>query len=137
MRCVLFAMLACIVFAACNKDSTSAAIAGLTGKWVLEPELTPVDDTLIFYSRNDSAFFFDKSVYYQVNMADWTGYEAFNYNYTLNSLMTDSVAEHHMTSAAGTWANVYLKQVSATEIEIGNFRQLDIPAEKYKYRKVE
>src|SRR5258708_3383014 len=138
MRRLLFVLTSCIMFFACTKNSNSLDLAGgLTGKWALEPGTSAVTDTLIFYSEGDSAFFFDKSVYYQFNTAAWTTDDAFRYNYKTGVSLPDSVTIHKMTSAPGLWVNVYLRQISATEIEIGNFRYVNLSDEKYIYRKVE
>ncbi|HWB24615.1 MAG TPA: hypothetical protein VG738_04005 [Chitinophagaceae bacterium] len=137
MRMILFVPVICLLFFACTKDSSSPVGSTLTGKWVLEPGNNPINDTLIFYTKADSAFFFDKSVYFQVNMAVWTTDDGFRYNYSLDSSSTDSLRVHRLSAAPGTWLNVYFNLVKPSELQAGDFRGQDAAGTIYTYRKVE
>ena len=128
----------CGILFSCNKKAEKPPSSNLTGKWVLEPDNKVMDDTLIFYQHGDSTIFFDKSVYFMTNMAAWTTENAFKYNYRMDLPSPDSIRTQKVnTTNPDVWLNIYFKQISANEIEIGNFRAANPPDEKYRYKKVD
>ena len=138
LRNLLVACLLCLLFLHCKKSVNEPGGLRLTGKWVLDPPTGgSIDDTLIFSIRGDSPIFFDKSIYYTLNMAAWTTDNAFKYLY--RQAAGDSIEiVPIMSPDPGAWRKVYFKQLSGTTFQIGDFRLTSSTLSvKYTFRKVE
>lgn len=137
LRYILMACLLCILFFNCKKSSSQPAEI-LTGKWVLDPATGgAIDDTLIFSKQGGTPIFFDKSIYYMLNMAAWTSDNAFKYRYRQAAGDTIEIVPI-ISPDQGAWLKVYFKKLSETKFQIGDFRLLSSTSGiKYTFGKVE
>jgi len=138
MRYTLLASVVCLFAFGCKKNAGSAELR-LSGKWALDPSSSGVmDDTLIFSMRGNTPVFFDKAVFYTINMAPAQYEEAFTYRYKIQSGGNTIKVVPITLNTDDAWAGVYFELLSDTKFEIGDFRQMGAASgTRYTFRKVE